>query len=119
MKKYLIIPLSILFLYNIGICQPYIPRFKSVSQQEMMAVPMMMAQKAKETKNYLDNLTKDILSLRNETDDPVLDKYLSNAYDELSEFYDRDLANNQIISQINAKDRQIREALVEYKRNRN
>jgi len=114
MKKYLIIPLSILFLYNIGICQPYIPRFKSVSQQEMMAVPMMMAQKAKETKNYLDNLTKDILSLRNETDDPVLDKYLSNAYDELSEFYDRDLANNQIISQINAKDRQIREALVEY-----
>jgi len=75
---------------------------------------MMMAQKAKETKDYLDNLTKDILSLRNETDDPVFDKYLSNAYNELSEFYYKDLANNQIISQINAKDRQIREALVEY-----
>ena len=117
MRKSIILILTALSLANSGFCQ-YVPKFRSMSQQEMMAAPMIMAQKAKETENYLDNLTKDILSLRNQTDDPVLDKYLSRSYSELVGYYKCDLASNLIISQIKAKEREIREKLVEYEKNR-
>lgn len=113
MRKSIILILTALFLANSGFCQ-YLPKFRSSSQQEMMAAPMIMAQKAQATRDHLDQLTNNILELRSKVTDPVLNKYLSTSYKELTAYYDKDLADNQIIAQIKTKERAIREYLVEY-----
>lgn len=79
-----------------------------------MSVPAMMTQKAQNTRNYLDQMSSNILELRSKVTDPILDIYLSTAYKEIISFYDYDLADNRIIAQIKVKDREIREYLVDY-----
>lgn len=113
MKKLILLVLFVGCL-NIGFSQIYLPKYRSINQQDMMSVPAMMAQRAQNTRNYLDQLTLNILELRSKVTDPILDKYLSAAYKGIIAFYDYDLADNRIIAQIKAKDREIREYLVDY-----
>lgn len=117
MRKSIILILTALSLANSGFCQ-YLPKFRSMSQQEMMAVPMMMAQKAQNTRNYLDQLCDNILQIRTESDDSELDTYLSKAYKYLSNYYNKDLADNQIIAQIKNKESEIRETLAEFEKSK-
>ena len=112
MRNIIILTIILSSISYAGFCQ-YIPKFRSLSQQEMMAIPMMMAQKAQATRDYLDKLTSDILEIRGKTTDSRVDSYLSKSYKELCQFYDQDLADNQIITKIRAKEREIRETLVE------
>ena len=113
MKNLFLITILILINTEFGFCQRYIPKYRSSSQQEMMAIPMMMAQKAQDTRDYLDNLTSKILELRNKTNDSTIDLYLSKSYKELCQYYNQDLADNQIIAKIRAKEREINLTLVE------
>jgi len=118
MKRYLIITLSVLFLYNTGICQPYIPKFKSRSMDQMMEAPAMMAQKAANGRNYLDQLCDNILQIKTDSDDPELVTYLSKAYKYLSNYYNKDLADNQIVAQIKSKESEIRETLADFEKSK-
>jgi uncharacterized protein YgiM (DUF1202 family) len=113
MKKPTLTLCILLVTLSFGYCQ-YKPKFRSLSREELYAAPLIMAQKAKETERYLDAFSNDLLEMRLRNDNPIIDMYLKESYEEVKKFYKMDLASNETKALIKEREKRIKENLVDY-----